>query len=122
MVKLYKKYLFIPHYTQGILYLIILLLGIFATQYYRSSNGTWYERNFYEILFELILLITISQILIFSFMYTPLRRLKNDKLTRPKYFAGMSTIAYAFLSFFYIFLLVIDLAYWYDYQYSWGGI
>jgi uncharacterized membrane protein len=108
---IYKKYISFPHYIQGILYLGILLLGVFSTRYY-SWNGTLYESNFYEVLSVFLVIITISQIFTFSFMYTPLSQLKNDKLNKLKLFAGMTAFGYAVLSSFYIHVLSVRLYYW----------
>ncbi len=115
MLKLYKKYLFIPHYVQGILFLITLILGIFANRYSRYNNGPWYISNFYEVFSIYIVILIISQITAFSIMYKPLRKMRNGDLDKPKKFAGLSAMGYAFITTSYIWIFLVDLIRWYDY-------
>jgi hypothetical protein len=123
MLKLYKKYLFIPHYLHLTLFLAILILGLFTTRYHhRTFNGQPIvdEVNFYELVDVFIFILTISQIITFAFIYKPLIQLANNILKKPKLFASLTAIGYAILATIYIFIYEIELSYW-NGQTDWWG-
>jgi len=105
MLKFYKKYFFIPHYAQVILYLSTLVLGFFA-------NRNWnYEESFYSILFPTILFPTIAQVLVIFVLFKPVKEMMTNKLKKPKFSAGLISLIYLPLVFFY-FVILNDFAYW----------
>jgi hypothetical protein len=106
MLKFYKKYFFIPHYAQVILYLSTLVLGFFA-------NRNWnYEESFYSILFPTIIFPTIAQVLVIFVLFKPVKEMMTNKLKKPKFSAGLISLIYLPLVFFYYVIFSIELSFW----------
>jgi hypothetical protein len=101
MLKLYKKAIPVIGIIQLVLFLIILVLGLFAKNYYTTVDGYSRELEFFE---DPLNLITIGyQLVFYVSILNPILLLYKKSLKRVRMFAIFSWIFYFILTSLYLF-------------------
>ena len=119
MLKLYKKFIPLLGVIQAGLYLVIIVLGLFAKRYETFSNGYIGELEFFE---DPLNLITIGyQLVFYVSILNPILLLYKKSLKRVRMFAIFSWIFYFILTSLYLFG-PFGAYYWYDIPNSFANI